>query len=125
MALHDLKGIHVLVVDDNEDSRELLRAAMEYCGAFVTAAASVVEASHLLHQFRPHVVVSDIGMPDDGVTNVREVTSLGGYRIPVIAITAFRGRGNELLDKGFVEVFEKPLDPMALCGAVLRHASAT
>ena len=126
MALNDLAGVHVLVVEDTDDSREMLRVALEYCGAFVTTAASAEEAKRVLATLRPHVLVSDIAMPDDGLELIREVKTVAatkGLRIPVIAITAYRGRREELLAEGFVELVEKPLDPIALCGTIRRHVS--
>lgn len=123
MAL--LAGVHVLVVEDTDDSRELFRMALEYCGALVTTAASAEEAKRILENLRPHVLVSDIGMPDDGLELVREVKAVAqtkGLRIPAIAITAYRDRREELLAEGFVELVEKPLDPIALCEVVRRHA---
>jgi CheY-like chemotaxis protein len=124
MATNDLSGVHVLVVEDTDDSREMLRVALEYCGALVTTAATAEEAKRILETLRPHVLVSDIAMPDDGVELVREVKAVAetrGIRIPAIAITAYRGRREELLAEGFVELVEKPLDPIALCGTIRRH----
>ncbi len=126
MALNDLAGVHVLVVEDTDDSREMLRVALEYCGALVTTAASAEEAKRVLTTLRPHILVSDIAMPDDGLELIREVKTVAatkGLRIPAIAITAYRGRREELLAEGFVELVEKPLDPIALCGTIRRHVS--
>ncbi len=126
MALRDLAGVHVLVVEDTDDSRELLRIALEYCGALVTTAASAEEAKRVLSTLRPHVLVSDISMPDDGVELIREVKTVAetkGLRIPAIAITAHHHRREELLAEGFAELVEKPLDPIALCGTIRRHVS--
>jgi len=121
MATNDLAGVHVLVVEDTDDSREMLRVALEYCGALVTTAASAEEAKRVLETLRPHVLLSDIAMPDDGLELIREVKTVAqtrGIRIPAIAITAYRGRREELLAEGFVELVEKPLDPIALCGTI-------
>jgi CheY-like chemotaxis protein len=126
MALQgELAGVHVLLVEDTDDSRELLCMALEYCGARVTATASAEEAKRMLDTVRPHVLVSDIAMPDDGIELVREVkkaVETKGHHIPVIAITAYRGRREELLSKGFADLLEKPLDPLALCSLIRRHA---
>ena len=70
MAHRDLEGVHVLVVEDTDDYRELLRMALEYCGALVTTAASAEEAKRILDSIRPHVLVSDIGMPEIGRAHV-------------------------------------------------------
>lgn len=59
-----LLGIHVLVVEDSPTTREMLRASLEYCGAFVTLATSVAEGKAIIREVRPRVIVSDISMPD-------------------------------------------------------------
>ena len=94
MALQELAGVHVLVVEDTDDSREILRLALEYCGALVTPAASAEEAKRILENLRPHVLVSDIAMPDDGIELIREVMTVAqtkGLHIPAIAVTAYQG----------------------------------
>jgi CheY-like chemotaxis protein len=103
----------------------MLRVALEHCGALVTTAASAEEAKRVLENLRPHVLVSDIAMPDDGVELIREVLTVAqtkGLHIPAIAITAYRDRREELLAEGFADLVEKPLDPIELCGVVRRHA---
>lgn len=126
MATSDLAGIHVLIVEDTDDSRELLRVVLEYCGALVTDAASVEQARRILDTLRPHVLVTDIGMPNDGVALIREVKTMAetkGMHIPAIAVTAYTGRREELLAEGFVALLEKPLDPRTLCGVIRQHAA--
>ena len=122
---NDLSGIRVMVVDDSEDSRYLVRLILEYYGAVVTTSGSVEEARHLLRTVHPHIVVSDIGMPHNGLGVLRDVVARAqstGTVIPVIAMTAFHERRQELLAAGFVEVVEKPFDPGVLYRAVLSHA---
>jgi len=124
MALQDLAGVHVLVVEDTDDSREVLRVVLEYCGALVTTAESAEKAKRILETIRPHVLVTDIAMPDDGLELIREVKAVAeskGIHIPAIAITAYQDRREELLAEGFAELLEKPLDPITLCGVVRRH----
>ena len=125
MALGELAGVHVLVVEDTDDSLELLRIDLEYCGALVTTAASAEEATRILEHVRPHVLVSDVARPDDSIELIREVMTVAqrkGLRIPAIAVTAHRGRRKELMAEGFAELVEKPLDPIELCGTIRRHA---
>ena len=126
MAHRDLEGVHVLVVEDTDDSREMLEATLESCGALVTTAASVEEARRILSTLRPHVIVTDIAMPDDGLALIREVIRIaeatGRPTIPAIAITAHRHRRDELLSAGFVELVEQPLNQIVLCALVRRHA---
>ena len=120
----DLTGVHVLVVEDTDDSREMLRVSLEYCGALVTTAASATEAKKVLEHLRPHVLVSDIAMPDNGLELIRGVMTVAGEKgvhIPGIAVTAYHDRREELLAAGFAELVEKPLNPIALCGVIRRH----
>jgi CheY-like chemotaxis protein len=120
----DPTGVHVLVVEDTDDSREMLRVSLEYCGALVTTAASATEAKKVLEHLRPHVLVSDIAMPDNGLELIREVMTVAGEKgvhIPAIAVTAYHDRREELLAAGFAELVEKSLNPIALCGVIRRH----
>jgi CheY-like chemotaxis protein len=120
----DLSGVHVLIVEDTPDSREVLRILLEYCGAEVRTAESAEEGKRLLSEERPDVMLSDIAMPDNGIELIRAVKASADARdlhIPVIAITAYRDRRSELLAEGFDELLEKPLDPVMLCSAVKRH----
>ena len=64
-------------------------------------------------------------MPDDGIELIREVMTIAetkGTHIPAIAVTSHRDRREELLAAGFAELVEKPLNPIALCGVIRRHA---
>src|SRR6185369_4255378 len=88
-----LAGVRVLVVEDEEDTRELLVRAMERSGAEVAAVASVAEALALLEGPLPDVLVSDIGMPgEDGYSLIRKLRSRGperGGNLPAAALTAY------------------------------------
>ena len=114
----ELRGVHVLVVEDTDDTRELLREALQYCGAFVTTAGSAKEAERLLEKLQPHVIVTDISMPDDGIAlarRVTEITKARGLEIPVVAISGHDPEPATLKQAGFIEFIRKPLDPIALC----------
>jgi CheY-like chemotaxis protein len=106
-----LDGVHVLVVEDTADSRDMLRFALEYFGARVSTAASASEAKRVLRTIRPHVMLSDIAMPDDGLELIREVMTISetkGRKIPTIAITAYRDRRDELLAEGSWNSWRSP-----------------
>ena len=69
-----LAGVRVLVVDDEQESRELVRRLLEECEASVVTAASAAEALAVLRRSRPAVLLSDIGMPEeDGYALIRRV----------------------------------------------------
>ena len=86
-----LSGIDVLVVDDDDDTLELLKAALTQRGAQVTAVSSADQCLEAIKVVRPHVLISDIAMPDqDGNELIRKVVALNLQpRIPSIAITAY------------------------------------
>jgi PAS domain S-box-containing protein len=89
----DLTGIRVLIVEDDADSRELLRVILDKCNASVIVTASGVEAMQVLERETPHVLISDIGLAvEDGyefIRRVRELPQERGGRIPAIALTTF------------------------------------
>ncbi|MDX2230311.1 MAG: PAS domain-containing protein [Leptolyngbyaceae cyanobacterium bins.349] len=119
-----LQGVRVLVVDDEADTRDFLVAALEQFGAHVTAANSVSAALAQIQHFQPHVLLSDIGMPEqDGYELIQQVRSLpseGGGRIPAAALTAYvRGDDrNRAIAAGFQLHVPKPIDPTQLLSVV-------
>jgi PAS domain S-box-containing protein len=88
-----LDNLTVLVVDDEHDTRELLKEGLEYCGAKVTLAGSANEAIDAIQKEVPDVLISDIGMPgEDGyvlIRRIRDLSSDSGGRVPAIALTAY------------------------------------
>jgi PAS domain S-box-containing protein len=122
-----LDGIRVLVVEDHDDSRELIRMALDERGAEALVAGSVDEALTVLEREPVDVLISDVGMPHrDGyalVEALRELERARGRRpIPAIALTAFAGRDDRdrLLAAGFQVHVAKPIDPDALEATVAR-----
>ncbi len=119
-----LSGLRVLVVDDEEDARGLLRTVLEKNGAEVVAAASVREALAAIERDAPDVLISDIGMPgEDGYELIRRVRSLDparGGRVPAAAVSAYAGEDNrrQALDAGFQLHVAKPVDPEELVKVV-------
>ncbi|HWQ32107.1 MAG TPA: PAS domain S-box protein [Blastocatellia bacterium] len=121
-----LEGLHVLVVDDEEDSRQLVRTTLEHFGARVTTAASVGEtlAVFTSGDRLPDVLVSDIGLPDeDGyslMTRLRERAPEKGGQIPAIALTAYGRMEDRLraLSAGFQTHIAKPVEPDELVAVV-------
>jgi signal transduction histidine kinase/CheY-like chemotaxis protein len=115
-----LSAIRVLVVDDQDDSRELVATVLSDVGAKVKQARSVAEAFDVLAVFDAHVIVSDIGMPgEDGYQFVRRLRSSdvpGQREIPAIALSAYaRAEDRDrAVEAGFHEYAAKPIDPRAL-----------
>lgn len=111
-----LDGIKVLVVDDEPDTRELLKAGLENCGAEVQLADSSSEALQIMESIVPDVLISDIGMPDeDGYDFIRQVRALPlakGGAVPAIALTAFARVEDRLkaLRSGYQMHVPKPVE---------------
>jgi CheY-like chemotaxis protein len=91
--LPNLSGISVLAVDDVPDARDMLRAVLEQFGASVRTAGSAEEALEVLTDWKPDVLVSDIGMPgEDGyalIQKVRQLQSEDVRNTPAIALTGY------------------------------------
>lgn len=123
-----LNGVHVMLVEDNVDARNIVRRVLEHCGAMVTVAETARAALRRLRTMstRPHVLVSDIALPgQDGYWLIRQVRALAQLAsIPAIAITAHRNEYDreETLAVGFQEYFQKPLDLVAFSRSVSRLA---
>ena len=119
-----LAGVRVLVVEDEQDARELLSTIMLRAGAVVAATASAHAAFELLEEFRPDVIVSDIAMPDeDGHSLMRRIRALGSARsgaTPSIALTAYARAEDKTaaLAAGFTTHIGKPIQPDDLIAAV-------
>ncbi|KOP25307.1 diguanylate cyclase [Hapalosiphon sp. MRB220] len=116
----DLKGVKILVVDDDTDTREFTAFLLEEYGANVTAVASAAEALITFTHLQPDILLSDIGMPDiDGYMLIQQVRNLPaeeGGQIPAIALTAYAGEIDyqQALSVGFQKHVSKPVDPVKL-----------
>jgi signal transduction histidine kinase len=120
--LEHLHGVHVLIVEDDADSRNVLAVLLQRLGALVEAVASAKEAFDRVSHRRPDVLVSDIGMPDeDGYSLIRRVREMGGERkLPAIALTAYARKqdAEEALGAGYDRHLAKPVAPADLVRAI-------
>jgi PAS domain S-box-containing protein len=118
-----LAGLRVLVVDDEPDTRDVLRVLLEVQGAGVTLASSAGEALDLLRQHPTDVLLADIGMPDqDGYALIEAVRALPSQEavIPAVAVTAYvssRDRARAF-KAGYGWHLAKPVDPDQLVAVV-------
>ncbi len=125
-----LSGVHVLVVEDHPDARELLETALVGAGAEVSAAASAREAIETLQRLKPDVLVSDIQMADeDGYTFIRKVRALGaerGGQVRAAALTAYARSEDRAraLRAGFQAHVAKPIDVNELVSVVANLAES-
>ena len=122
-----LRGLRVLVVEDEADARALLTEVLSAYGATVDVAATANEGLDRLAEFRPDVLVSDIAMPSvDGYTLLRRVRQLSpelGGRIPAVALTA-HARAEDVERAriaGFQQHVAKPVDPAHLVAVLGRY----
>lgn len=120
----DLRGLKILVVDDEADARELVRLLLRECQATIITAASFGEAIERFEREQPDVLISDIGMPEhDGYELVERLRSAGGQRgetIPAIALTAFARPEDRqrALDAGFQAHVVKPVQAAELISVI-------
>jgi len=120
----NLGGLNILVVEDDNDTRELLRVLLESHGGKVHVASSVAEALTSYDQSRPDVLVADIGMPDyNGYTLIGRVRARDRERgniVPAIALTAYATAidRDTVLNAGFQVHMPKPFDPAHLCSVI-------
>ncbi len=112
-----LRGVRVLVVDDEPDTRELLHHLLAGCGARVETAPSVARALECVQRSRPDIVISDIGMPgEDGYGLLRKLDA----NLPAIALTAYARSEDraQALRAGFRAHVAKPIDVTHLLSVV-------
>ncbi|UQA55493.1 ATP-binding protein [Polyangium aurulentum] len=123
---HDLRGLEVLVVEDEADAREVVASLLEERGAIVREAANAADAFLAVQTLKPHVVISDIGMPgEDGLSLMRRIRALpperGGSAV-AIALSAYAREEDQAaaIAAGFDAHIEKPVPADRLVSAVVR-----
>jgi PAS domain S-box-containing protein len=119
-----LAGHCVVVVEDHNDSRELIRLALENAGAAVAVFDRSAKALAAFQKIRPSAIVADIGLPDeDGYAFIRRVrrhSSAAVQSVPAIAVTAYATAADRALalEAGFQRHMTKPLDPDELVSVI-------
>jgi CheY-like chemotaxis protein len=130
-GMASLAHVRVLLIDDENDARDLASAVLEQCGARVKAVASSAEAWAVLNEapagLLPHVIVSDLGMPAaDGFQLIRRIRALDTElsRIPAVAVTGYATSDDvdRALAAGFQLHIAKPIDPAMFVAAVAELA---
>jgi signal transduction histidine kinase len=115
-----LRGVKVLVVDDEPDAREMIKRFLDACEAEPMLAGSADEALELMETFRPDVIVSDIGMPKkDGYSFMRSIRHRG-VNIPAVALTAFARAEDRVrsIQAGYQTHLPKPFEPGELLALI-------
>jgi PAS domain S-box-containing protein len=119
-----LTDVHILVVDDEVDARELVKRLLEMAGATVSLAGSASEAIERILVARPDVLVCDIGMPgDDGFSLIRQLRVLEESQesaLPAVALTAYARSEDRTksIRSGFQNHLSKPVEPAELLAIV-------
>jgi PAS domain S-box-containing protein len=118
-----LQGVHVLLAEDEPDTRELLATILEQCGAKVIPVASANDALAAIQQTVPDVIVSDIGMPGaNGYDLIRAIRALPEpvASVPAVALTAYAGASDRrrALTSGFQTHLAKPVEPDELLAVI-------
>ena len=119
-----LDGIHVLLVEDDDDSRKLLGTMLKRYGAQVTSTKSAAEALEVFENEVPDVIISDIGMPDqDGYELIRKLRAMPvekGGKIPAIALTGYASRKDRerALNSGYHQHMAKPIEQADMISAI-------
>ena len=122
--LPSLQGLKVLVVDDEADTRELIREVLKECGSEVMLSRSAEEALEALERYHPDILISDLGMPDeDGYSLISKIRALPperGGQIPAAALTAYARAEDRMrvLRSGFQFHLPKPVDSAELVTVV-------
>jgi PAS domain S-box-containing protein len=126
----DLQGTRLLVVEDEADTREYMKALLQQCGAAVTVADSAAAAMQALGRDRPDVILSDIGMPgEDGyglIQRIRRLPEDQGGRTPAVALTAHARKEDRTraMLAGFQNHVTKPVAADELLAVVAALASS-
>ena len=119
----ELSGIRILVVDDEVDALRLVGKVLAEAGASITMVGSVREAMVAVDKEVPHILISDLGMPDEDGFDLIQWVRGGGHtaeQLPAVALTAFANKGHEdsALLSGFQIHVAKPIDPDHLIAVV-------
>ena len=123
-----LQGVKILVVEDEADTRDLIRRLLRAHGAEVVTAADAAEGLELLSKLRPHILVSDIGLPGiDGFEFIRRIRQMeveGMENIPAVALTAFARSEDRTraLRAGYQVHIAKPVEPAELVATLASFA---
>jgi PAS domain S-box-containing protein len=127
-GIRRLAGLRVLVIDDHDDTRELVRVALSQDGAEILQAGSVAEALAAFRSSRIDIIVSDLGLSGEtGYDLLRAVQAMPGSGPPAIALSAHAGSADreQALAAGFILHLAKPIDPQDLMEAVATVARSS
>ena len=121
-SVDSLVGVHALVVDADQECRQLLSSILRYCGGLVTTTASAPEALKVMSVAKCDVLIVEVALPgDSGVALIRSVRALkpeDGGVVRAIALSAGSADRDDALAAGFDAHLTKPIEPWAMCRLV-------
>ena len=120
-----LAGLHVLVVEDNRDARQIFTALLTHFGAFVTTVETARAALRQLRALKPDVVLADIQLPDHSGSWLLSRVRGRGLDVPFIAISGADFDEAQLAASGFEAFLRKPVEHARLVEAILQVARRT
>ncbi|HEX3579026.1 MAG TPA: ATP-binding protein [Thermoanaerobaculia bacterium] len=117
-----LRGIEIVLIDDEQESRKMVTAVLRAAGANLTAFDSAADALGAIDDHRPNIVLTDIAMPEmDGYAFTRTLRERGyGREMKIVALSAFPATGDR--GSGFDAYLTKPIDPFHLVDEIARIA---
>jgi len=124
-SVSPLKNVRVLIVEDDEDSRDMLETILKYHGAEVSTAQNVPEGFEKFRSMRPDILISDVGLPEkDGYDLIRRIRLLSdseGGQTPAVALTGYASINDQLqaLSAGYQEHMAKPIDTEKLISTIV------
>src|SRR5262245_164989 len=121
-SVDSLVGVHALVVDADQECRQLLSSILRYCGALVTTTGSSREALKVMSVAKCDVLIVELALPGEGgvtlIRRVRALTPENGAVVRAIALSAGPADRDEALGAGFDAHLTKPVAPWAMCRLV-------
>ena len=124
-----LAGRHILIVEDDSDTREMLKFVLERNGAEVLTADAVPPAVELVQKVHPDAVVADIGLPEYNgyalIAKIREFDNEQSLRTKCVAVTAYATPTDRdiTLKSGYDAYIAKPFEPEELVQTVVQLAT--
>lgn len=120
-SVDSLRGVYVLLVDANDENRDVLKSILRYCGALVRDVASTEEALTAMRETTPSIIIIDVRPPADAalalIQGLRTLRPEHGGKIPAVGVGPV-SQADTARVSGFDAYLEEPIDPWALCRMV-------
>ena len=120
MSKGGLSGLSILLVEDNDNEREVFRMLLEHFGARPITAKDAQEGLAALGTVEPHLVIADVLLGDHDAFWLLQEVRKRGWRVPFLAVSGEDFDAGELSRRGFVAFLRKPADHQRLVEAVLK-----